>query len=372
VTFAPHRYLRSAVCLACATLLVACTTTFSPNKIDYKTNAEVKSVGLEVPPDLTQLTRDSRYALPGNGTVSASTLANGSPQTGLRQPAVAPDRVADIQMERLGNQRWLRVQRPSEQIWDKVKSFWTENGFVLIQDNPQLGLMETEWAENRAKIPQDFIRRTLGKVLDGLYSSGERDKFRIRVERVDNTTTEIFVTHRGMEEVYTNVERTQARWQPRNSDSALEIEMLRRLMLQLGTNEKMADQAVAAVASAPANSSIGWTQGQTVLQFPDRFDVAWRRTSLALDRAGFTVEDRDRKAGLFYVRYVDRPADGQEPGFFARLFSSTSVQPPVRMRIAVQEDGANRSSITIQNESGQTDSGAIAQKIARLIYDELK
>jgi len=261
-------------------------------------------------------------------------LTNGTSQTGLRQPAVAPDRVADIQIERLGNQRWLRVQRPSEQIWDKVKSFWTENGFVLIQDNPQLGLMETEWAENRAKIPQDFIRRTIGKLFDGLYSSGERDKFRIRLDRIDDQTTEIFVTHKGMQEVYTNNDKTQTRWQPRGSDSALEIEMLRRLMLQLGTNEKVADQAVAALASAPANNAIGWSQGQTVLQFPDRFDVAWRRTSLALDRAGFTVEDRDRKAGLFYIRYVDRPADGQEPGFFAKLFSSNPTLPPVRMRIA--------------------------------------
>ena len=184
-----------------------------------------KSVGLEVPPDLSQLNRDSRYTMPGSGTVSASSMPSGAPQVGLRQAQVAPDRVADIQMERLGNQRWLRIQRPPDQIWDKVKNFWIDSGFVLVQDDPQLGLMETEWAENRAKIPQDFIRRTLGKVLDGLYSTGERDKFRIRLDRIDANTTEIFVTHRGMEEVYSVADRSQTRWQPRASDASLEIEI---------------------------------------------------------------------------------------------------------------------------------------------------
>ena len=50
-------------------------------------------------------------------------------------------------------------------------------------DQPNLGIMETDWAENRAKIPQDFIRNTLGKLLDSVYSTGERDRFRTRLER---------------------------------------------------------------------------------------------------------------------------------------------------------------------------------------------
>jgi outer membrane protein assembly factor BamC len=363
------RPLRSAVLAAVATLLASCSSVIGTGKVDYKTNAEVKPTTLEVPPDLSQLSRDPRYSIPGSTSVSA----NAQPvlQVGLK-PAVAPDSISDIQMERLGNQRWLRVQRPPEQIWDKVKAFWIDNGFTLVQDNPEVGILETEWAENRAKIPQDFIRRTLGKVLDALYSSGERDKYRIRLERVDDKTTEIFVTHRGMEEVYTSNDKTQTRWQPRPNDPSLEIEMMRRLMVQLGSSEQKADQSATAVAAPPASSMVSWSQGQSNLVFTDRFDVAWRRTSLALDRAGFTVEDRDRKAGLFYIRFVDRPPEGSEPGFFTRLFSTAKSQAPVRMRVAVQEESANRSRIQIQNESGQADAGEVAQKIARLIYDELK
>jgi outer membrane protein assembly factor BamC len=360
-------------------MLSACSTSLlSPSKIDYKSNAEIKPTPLEVPPDLSQLSRESRYALPGNGgAVSASAQPTG--QAVLRQPVVAPDRVADIQMERLGNQRWLRVQRPVDQLWGPVRNFWTNNGFVLTTDNSDLGLMETDWAENRAKIPQDFLRGMLGKVLDSIYSTGERDKFRIRLDRVDDQTTEIFITHRGMEEVYANRDQSQTRWQPRPSDPSLEVEMMRRLMIQLGTPEKAAEQVVQSAQAATATPTsasksriVNWSSGQTSLQFADRFDVAWRRTSLALDRAGFTVEDRDRKSGLFYVRYVDRPKETEEPGFFAKLFFSESAKPPARMRVAVQEQSPNLTLISVQNESGQADAGEVAQKIARLIYEELK
>jgi outer membrane protein assembly factor BamC len=374
VTLLTHRNARKAIGLAALGLLSACSTNFlSPGKIDYKSNAEIKPTTLEVPPDLSQLARESRYAVPGNGAVSASAQPSG--QAMLRQPVVAPDRVADIQMERLGNQRWLRVQRPVGQLWDPVRNFWTSNGFVLTTDNSDLGIMETDWAENRAKIPEGFLRGLLGKVMDSIYSTGERDKFRIRLDRVDDQTTEIFVTHKGMEEVYTTRDQSQTRWQPRASDASLEIEMMRRLMIQLGTSEKAAEQVAQtaqATVAAPKSRVVSWTSGQTSLEFADRFEVAWRRTSLALDRAGFTVEDRDRKAGLFYVRYVDRPKDLEEPGFFSKLFSSDAAKPPARMRVAVQEQSPTQTSITVQNESGQADTGEVAQKIARLIYEELK
>lgn len=363
-----NRPLRLWVAVASSVLLAACGSVMSIGKVDYKTGSEVKTTPLEVPPDLSQITRETRYAVPGGSAVSASGMP--AYQAGLRR-TVANDAMADVQFERMGSQRWLRVQRPADQVWNQVRSFWTQAGFSFTTDSAELGLLETEWAENRAKLPQDFIRRTIGKVFEGLYSTGERDKYRVRIERVDANTTEIFVAHRGMEEVYSSNDRTNTRWQPRASDPSLEVEMMRRLMVHLGSPEDKANQATALAATSSSLASLN--EAQSSIQFADRFDVAWRRTSVALDRAGFTVEDRDRKAGLFYVRYVDRPVDGKgEPGFLARLFSSSSAQPPVRMRISVQEESGSRSRISVQNESGQADSGAVAQKIARLIYDELK
>ncbi|MDI9331962.1 MAG: outer membrane protein assembly factor BamC [Alphaproteobacteria bacterium] len=364
-----NRPLRLSLLTSSVVLLTACGSLSPNSKVDYRSTGEIKVTPLEVPPDLSQLTREARYAIPGGATVSASTLPGNT--AGMRR-AVATDSVLDVQFERLGTQRWLRVQRPPERVWEQVKTFWTTNGFILTLDNPDLGLMETDWAENRAKIPQDFLRRTLGKVLDSLYSTGERDKYRIRVERVNDTTTEIFVAHRGMEEVYSTQDKTGTRWQPRASDPSLEVEMMRRLMIHLGTTEDRANQSVTAALPSVTTSLVAWTPGETQIQFADRFDVAWRRTSVALDRAGFTVEDRDRKSGIFYVRYIDRPDETKEQGFFARLFTSNAPQAPVRMRIAVNEENPNRSRIAVQNESGQADNGAVAQRIARLIHDELK
>lgn len=361
--------LRLTLVLAGLGLLSACGSFSSGSKVDYRSTAEVKTTPLEVPPDLSKLARESRYSIPGGISVSANAMPGNT--AGMRR-AVAADQIQDVKIERLGTQRWLSVQRPAERVWEQVKDFWTSNGFVLAQDSPDVGVMETDWAENRAKIPQDFIRRTLGKLLDNLYSSGERDKYRIRIERVNDLSTEIFVSHRGMEEVYTTQDKTGTRWQPRASDPSLEIEMMRRLMIHLGSTPERADQMASEGAPSAGSSLVSLVAGESQMQFADRFDVAWRRTSVALDRAGFTVEDRDRKAGIFYVRYIDRPEEEKEPGFFARLFSSSKAQPPVRMRIVVSESGPNASRIAVHNESGEPDKGPVAQKIARLIQDELK
>ena len=142
--------LRLAIALISLSLLSACGV-LSTNKVDYKSSGEVKTTPLEVPPDLTKLTRESRYSIPGGSSVSVSAMPGNT--VGMRR-VVAADAIQDIQLERLGAQRWLRVQRPPEQIWEQVKTFWTTNGFILTQDSPELGIMETDWAENRAKIPQ--------------------------------------------------------------------------------------------------------------------------------------------------------------------------------------------------------------------------
>lgn len=350
-------------------MLCSCSAPSLNSKIDYKSASEVKTTELDVPPDLSKLSRDGRYSIPAGSSVSANSMPGST--VGMRR-AVAAESVLDVQFERLGSQRWLRVQRPPEQIWEQVKNFWTTHGFVLVNEDADLGLMETDWAENRAKIPQDFLRRALGRVLDSLYSTGERDKFRIRIEKINDTSSEIFVSHRGMEEVYTTQDKTGTRWQPRPSDPSLEVEMMRRLMIELGSTPERADQLAAKVGPTAASNQVSLKQGETQFDFADRFDVAWRRTSVALDRAGFTVEDRDRKAGIFYVRFIERPEPEKEPGFLARWFSSKSDQAPVRMRIVVTEQSPSSSRIAVQNESGQDDTGSVAQKITRLIYDELK
>jgi outer membrane protein assembly factor BamC len=184
-------------------LLGACSV-LQEDKIDYKSAKPVQV--LEVPPDLTQLSGQNRVQR-GRRCGHGQQLPGVSPAPPTRG-SHRHSQVGDVRIVRMGSQRWLVVDRPADALWAPVQNFWKESGFALVLEERALGLLETEWAENRAKLPQDIIRSTIGKVFENLYSTGERDKFRTRLERNDAGGTEIFISHRGMIEVYTNERKT--------------------------------------------------------------------------------------------------------------------------------------------------------------------
>ena len=375
--------LIQAILIAAAAALAGCSTTdslFSGEKIDYKSQA-AKTPTLDVPPDLTQLQREGRYVPQSGSAVSASSFgAAATPAVSAAASAataVAPASVGEMRIVREGNQRWLVVPMPAEQLWPQLRSFWQERGFTLVIDDPAAGVMETDWAENRAKIPLDVIRRSLGRVLDTLYDTGERDRFRTRIERNGNAS-DVFISHRGMVEVFTTTARSELSttvWTPRPTDPQLEAEFLSRLMVKLGAKEETA-RAVAAspVTTAPRARTVSGQPAAT-LEIDEGFDRAWRRVGLALDRSGFTVEDRDRASGLYFVRYVD-PASAAtaDPGFIAKMFSfgkSDPQQAPVRYRVVVKADG-ERTTVTVQNAQGGPENSAVGQRIVSLLVEDLK
>ena len=351
----------------------ACTTTLlDSDKLDYK--SAVKGASLDVPPDLTQLSKDSRYVVTG-GVTSASSFQGAAATSAVS--TTAPAVVGDVRIERSGDQRWLVINRPADKLWDPVREFWQESGFNLTTDQAAIGIMETDWAENRAKIPQDFIRSTIGKVFDGIYSTGERDKFRTRVERNANGGTEIYITHRGMQEVYSNQSKDSTVWQARPTDPELEAEFLRRLMVKLGVAQEQSKALVAASAAGTAPQAparVTTVNNVPVLQLNDGFDRAWRRVGLTLDRTGFTVEDRDRSQGLYFVRYIAPAGDKKEPGFFAKYLSfgsSNTAIAPLKYRVAVRSEG-NATTVSVLNAAGAPETSADAQRILQVIADDLK
>lgn len=381
-------------CTAFVLSLAGCSALdgmFSTDKVDYKA-ASRQTQGLDVPPDLTQLAKDSRAQVQG-GAISASALSAAKPvnTSSVQSPSaagsVALNAAGDVRLERSGTDRWLHTASTPEQLWPQLRSFWQERGLEVVKEQPEIGIMETNWAENRAKLPQDFIRSTIGKVFDGLYSTGERDMYRTRIER-SATGTDIFISHRGMQEVYTTQGRDSTAWQPRPSDPTLEAEMLSRLMLKLGGKEDVAKTIVAeagqpasAPAAAPSPRKIGGeAQAPTrralsevpdSLSVGDGFDRAWRRVGLSLDRHGFTIEDRDRAAGLFYLRYADPEKAGQEePNFFQRLFGAKAVEP-VRYRVSVKAEG-DKSTVRVLDDRGQPVTNDNAKRILSLLMDDLK
>ena len=354
-------------------LLSGCSTindTLVGEKIDYKSGA-TKGPSLDIPPDLSQLTRDNRYAVPGVAVTANTFQSDKASRAG--QVGIAASNVGDVRIERSGNQRWLVVNRPADKLWEPVREFWKTSGFQLSIDQQDLGIIETDFAENRAKLPQDFIRNTLGRVLENLYSTGERDKFRTRLERTASGGTEIFISHRGMIEVVTNSSGTSTStvWQPRPADPELEAEFLRRLMVQLGVSPDQS-KALIAVDAARQTSRIETVNNQQVLLVDDGFDRAWRRVGLGLDRTGFTVEDRDRSKGLYFVRYVAPLSDNKSSGFFGNLFSSKAATPaPLKYQIVLTAKG-DMTSVTVLNADGKPDTTGNAQRIFKVLADDLK
>lgn len=367
VNFTTQRFSfqRTASVAALLAMLSACAA-LEDDKVNYK--SATKGPSLEVPPDLTQLRKESRYAIESTA-VTATGFQNASSK--ITDSGVAANSAGDVRMERQGVQRWLVVKRPAEKLWDPLKEFWTSNGFALVTDTPDVGIMETDWAENRAKLPQDFIRQTLGRVLDSLYSTGERDKFRTRLERNAQGEVEIYITHRGMVEDYADSSKTRTIWKPRATDQELEIEFLRRMMIKLGASQDAAKTSIAPAASTTL--PLTKVDGLPAIVVNDSIDRAWRKTGVALDRSGFTVEDRDRAQGVYFVRYVAPGTDGKEPGFFERMLSSKKDIPTLsRYRIALKAQSDASSWVQVQDSEGKPETSANAERILQLIANELR
>jgi outer membrane protein assembly factor BamC len=360
------------------TLAATGCSVMESKKIDYK-SAE-KQPTLAVPPDLIAPTGDNRYAIPDTqgGTATLSSYSQERKTAPVTSSALLPQQ-DKVRIERAGTQRWLVVQATPQQVWPVVKDFWQETGFIVNLESPETGVMETDWAENRAKIPQDGVRSLLGKVIDGAYSTAERDKFRTRIEagvaEAGLPSTEIYISHRGMMEIYTTEGKDQTKWQPRPADPELEAEMLRRLMVRFGVEEKRAETLLAK-QQTPEQARIVKDANGSVLELDESFDRAWRRVGLALDRVGFAVEDRDRAKGVYFVRYIDPDVDNaskKSDGFLASLafWNSKKDQSTPQLQIVVSETG-EKSRVAVTSADGKAVDANTQNRIINLLYPELK
>ena len=359
--------------------LTACGSFGSAGKgTDYRSQGG-KVASLEVPPDLTSPVIDDRFVIPDPKSTTFSSYNRERGAAPVAGTSVLP-KVDAARIERVGEQRWLVVKISPDKAWPVIKDFWTETGFILKRDSPNVGIMETDWAENRAKIPQDIVRRTIGRVLDGLYDSGVRDKFRTRLEPgVEAGTTDVYISHRGLEEVYTSPDKSSAAWQPRAADKELEAEMLARLMLKFDVAGNVdRATAVASAAGTPANVARAFyaPDKSGSLKVNEPFDRAWRRVGLALDRIGFTVEDRDRSKGLFFVRYIDPDAEAKSSsgkGFFEKLAfwrkDDPASKPQYRVFVA---EAAGASDVSVQGADGKPDTSSTSKRILSLLLEQLK
>lgn len=342
--------------------------------VNYKSAVTQRGEPLSIPPDLTQANSDPRYRAPASGSTTYSQFQQqGQAQASAPKTSnVLPAR-NDMRVERDGDLRWLVVDRPPEDVFPRLVDFWTENGFTVASNNPSAGLIETDWAENRAKIPESWLRQALGMILESAWDSGEREKFRTRVERV-NGHTEVYVSHRQMLEKRVGVDGGQVQWQNGKEDPGLNAAMLARMMVYLGSDIDNARKLVQQAEASPQKPAVQQdvrAQG-TSLVVSESFDRAWRRVGVALDGGGFAVDDRDRSAGDYFVRYVDTDTGEkiEQPGFFSRMFSGDKKAEAPQYRIHLAGSG-DQTLVTVLDANGARDNSATAQRLLSVLKDKM-
>jgi outer membrane protein assembly factor BamC len=338
---------------------------------------------LEVPPDLSPLTKDDRFALPDQAT-SANALRSAAGSSTVPQTVALAG--VHARLVRDGAQRWLAVDIPPEKAYQVVKEFWPALGLTIQVDEPTLGIVETDWQEKHAKVSEGVIQHLVNLVLESVSSTGLKDQYRTRIERTPAGTSEIFITHRGLEEVYSDKDKVATTWQPRPRDPELEAEMLQRLLVRFETGEtptiakaggdKPAAVPVAATAvtALPSLSHVVKNGSESHLEVDEPFDRAWRRVGLALDRGGFTVEDRDRTKGLYFVRYLDPDYQAKQRaarGFFSRVFDSDPKIEAQQFRVALLTDG-DRTTVSVQDKDGHPEAGSAGDRIIKQLDEQMR
>ena len=357
---------------------------FSDKRVDYRRETDVGRE-LEVPPDLTRIA-GGEMSMPDGSPSGSATYSDYVEQRSAQRSGVAGatdvlPAAENIEVRRDGSQRWLYIQAPPDQVWFKVVDFWQQNGILLLEQDPTTGVMRTAWVENRADIKSDFITDAVRSVFDGLYSASTRDQFRVRIERGDKPgTTELFLTHFGMEEEIrtgTTGSSDQEVWVHRPTDPQLEAEMLRRIMVHLGVADRKAQQEMTQKEAAKeARSQLIAGGGKAELRLEDDFARSWRVVGLTLDRVGFAVEDRDRSAGIYYVRYNDPTIDdAKDKGIMSKLAfwrSDEKLDKQNRYQVRLRELTGGVTTVDVLNQDGVVDTSPTAVRILTLLNEQIR
>jgi len=371
------KYPKAGLLILALLSITACTTSFTNESIDYKSQGEKKTPNLSVPPDLSVPNMDKRYGVSdGVATLSQYNSSSNKGKEVVNRNTVTPEQ-AGFKIEREGNRRWIVAQKSSTELYPKIKNFWEDTGFLLATDSPNTGIMETDWAENRANIPDDMVRRFLGKNLESIYSTGERDKFRTRLEKSAKGETEIYVTHKGAKEELTGVDKNTTMWTTKASDPELEAELLTRMLVYLGASNETAKTAVKTASDTSKARVVRLQKMDQVdtLVIAQGFDRTWREVGLGLDRSNFSVEDRDRSKGIFYVRYVNSNLDpAKKQGWFSSLFSPSKedeLKKAKKYQVIVKSLDNNSTSVTVLDELGKVTTSEVAKPILTILDQQI-
>jgi outer membrane protein assembly factor BamC len=267
-----------------------------------------------------------------------------------------------------GNVRWLDVNAPAETLWPKIRDFWRSVGISVKRDEPKIGIMETEWSENRAGLPMDWLRKSLGKMFQGAYDAGTRDRYRIRVEKPAANSTRIFLTHKGAEKMITD---SLTGWELRPPNHELEAELLNRLKSFLQGDIGAAKGSVSTREAGQTSSlvSLVTQEGLPVLQVHDNYKRSWVLTGIMLDRMGLVAEKRNQSAGIYEVKYQGNDEDTAKRGFFSRILGGrkTILVKGQTYQVHIQDAG-KISVVRMMDEEGKP----LDKRLSGIVLERLK
>ena len=342
--------------------------TDTTNGINYKNNNSIKT--LEFPPDLTTPKFDVAFTLPASGIVRASKINSKSVDRYSGRDLEVLTSSKNMRIGSSGTVRWLDVDAPANSLWPKLRDFWRSLGVNITKDEPRIGIMLTEWAENRAGLPKDWLRQALGKVLQGTFDAGTRDQYRIRVEKIETNKTRIYLTHKGSEKIVTE---TGVGWELRPPKHELEAEMLNRLHAFLQgdkyTATKNTNESDATQTSSLA--TLVTEDKRPILQVHESYKKAWARTGVMLERMGLSVESRKQSKGIYGVVYNGDEAIESKGGFFSNLFKGkqTFLTKGTAYQIHIRDAG-RLTEVKAMDEEGKPLTADQAKKILARIKQE--
>jgi outer membrane protein assembly factor BamC len=343
--------------------LIACSGTPEWKGI-YSSESKEKNTGkLEVPPDLSEPSISDSLALPniaaGGSTYSAYT------NTEYKGDKVTPASPKGVKLIRDGINQWLEINTTAEKLWPQLRVFFTQVGFELKREDKKLGVMETNWLENRATLPTNWF----SKLLSRISSTGLRDKYRARLEKTNNpNVTRVFITHQGLKEhAAEDINSIKIWWESRPSDPELEAEMYQRFLIFRDISKDAALKLVTKI-EAKDRARIFEKEDTKMLQVGEGFARTWRRVGIALDRIGLLVEDRNRSDGVYYLRITDdfRNKVKEEKGWLASLFSSDKIKLKERYLLSVVEEKDNTVISIYETTGAKADIRFVKQLLADL------
>ena len=351
--------LRIGLCLTLVFVLSACA-----NEALKVYEESTYGPPLEVPPDLTVPSKDRGMEIPSLPD-TADTNKTGR-QGPAAYPKVAPQ-VEGVKVMRDGALSWLLIKGEPEQIWPWVRDFFLDEGFFLELEDPTMGIVETAWKQQRKVMPEDIKQIVVDddEILK-VFGVPLREKYRIRLERIGDGTTEIFLSHRGARLLRDDDDIV---WQLQAADPELEAQMRKSLLMYLGMAQEKAEGMLATALRTKLTSIVTDADGNKILRVDQDFQRAWRRVGVALDHMKLMITDRDRSNGTYFVKTIEPVASDEDKGWFSNLFSGDAALGEYEVVLHDEGESVN---ILVRDKNKKLVKASIAEPILQQLSELLE